>query len=101
MFVLVEKINPFYGVYEYDVFEGDLEINYSNILFSIKIYYLESTYSKMENEIDLFIFDNNYFSKNIDKTTILFEMLKKEVIKEFCELNVDENTKINIKKVED
>lgn len=101
MFVLLEKINPFNRVYEYDVFEEDLEINYSNLLFSIKLYYLESTYSRIKNEIDLFIFDNNYFSKNIDKMDILIEALKKEVIKEFCELNVDENTKINIKRVED
>lgn len=101
MFVLVEQVSPFKGVYEYDVFLEDTEINYSNILFSVRAYYLESIYSKIGNAVDLFVFNNNYFSKDREETMPMLESLKKLLIEELKELGVDENTKMDIKIVED
>ncbi len=101
MFVLVEQVSPFKGMYEYDVFLEDIEINYSNILFSVRAYYLESIYSKIENAVDLFVFNNNYLSKDREETMPKLESLKKLLIEELKELGVDEDTKVNIKIVED
>lgn len=100
MFVLVEQISPFKGVYDYDVFEEDIEINYSNILFRIRAYYLESTYSKIKDELDLIVFDNDYFFKKKTELSIMIEVLKKTILAELCELGLDEHTKININIVE-
>ena len=100
MFTFVEKITPFKGVYEYDVFKEDIEINYSNILFSIRIYLLESNYTKVENQIDVIVLDKKYFTLNSNKKVALLKALEKEIVKEFCELGVDSNTPININIVE-
>jgi len=102
MFLLLEKITPFKDVYEYDVFENDIEINYSNILFNIRVYLLSSNYKNIENKLDVIIFDR---TEHFRKMKIVKEDFIKEINKcinmELCEIGITDNTQIDIRIVED
>lgn len=101
MFILMENISPFKNVYEYLVFKSDLEINCSESLFSLRVYYLESEHYKISNELDVNIFKFQNFLKNndIEKDIVITE-IKKSIFEELRELNIDNNTKININIIE-
>lgn len=97
MFLLLEKVTPFKNVYEYDVFENDIEINYSNILFNIKIYLLVSNHKDIKDNVDAIIFNNTDVFKNlkISKAELIKEV-KKSIKMELCEIGIQDDTQIDI-----
>lgn len=97
MFLLLEKVTPFKNVYEYDVFENDIEINYSNILFNIKIYLLVSNHKDIKDNVDAIIFNNTDVFKNfkISKAELIKEV-KKSIKMELCEIGIHDDTQIDI-----
>lgn len=101
MFILMENINPFKNVYEYLVFKSDSEINCSDSLFSLRVYYLESEHCKIANELDVNILDFQKFLKSneIEQDTVITE-IKKSIFEELRELDIDNDTKININIIE-
>lgn len=97
MFVLIENISPFKNMYIYDVFDENAEINYSNKLFTIKIYYMESEHFKIKNQLDVFIYEfNKINSLEKEEYINLMSMLKKQIFQELCELDIEEFSQINI-----
>ncbi|MGB5823279.1 MAG: hypothetical protein WBH44_04340 [Proteocatella sp.] len=102
MLLLLEKIVPFKDIYEYDVFENDIEINYSNILFSIRVYALTSNHKNVENRLDVIVFSNTerFRSLQIPGSELVRE-LNKCIKMELCEIGIDNNTQIEIMIVED
>lgn len=97
MFVLIENVSPFKNMYIYDVFDENSEINYSNKLFTIKIYYMESEHFKIKNQLDVFIYEfNKINSLEKEEYNNLINMLKKQIFQELCELDIEEFSQINI-----
>lgn len=101
MFILMENIVPFKNVYEYLVFKSDSEINYSESLFGLRVYYLESEHYKLQNELDVNVMNLQKFleTNDIEKDIVIAE-IKKSIFEELRELNIDNNTKININIIE-
>lgn len=102
MLLLLEKITSFENMYEYDVFENDIEINYSNILFTIRIYVLLSNHKNIKNRLDAIMFNATDYFKclKIDRKKLLDE-LKKCIKMELCEIGIDDNAQIEIMIAED
>ena len=97
MFVLIENVSPFKNSYIYDVFDENAEINYSNKLFTMKIYYMESEHFKIKNQLDVFIYEFNKINAlEKEEYKNLINMLKKQIFQELCELDIEDFSQINI-----